>query len=174
MSILVQEPTGNCDQMIIYPQKPTILAQKSSFTPNFFEFQHFFVHRPLKTSNACIKKFIYPLKRLILGIFSLQPLWNHCFARNDGIEISGLPRFARNDRFEVLELPRFARNDEVEVSGLPCFARNDGLKSLDCFTLFAMTGLESLDCHASLAMTEKKDQIFVFYKRKAVKDHVNS
>ena len=74
MSILVQEPTGNYDQMIIYPQKPTILAQKRSFTPNFFEFQHFFVHRPLKTSNACIEKFIYPLKRLILGIFSLQPL----------------------------------------------------------------------------------------------------
>jgi len=38
MSILVQEPTGNEDQMIIYPQKPTILAQKRSFTPNFFEF----------------------------------------------------------------------------------------------------------------------------------------
>ena len=38
MSILVQEPTGNRDQMIIYPQKPTILAQKRSFTPNFFEF----------------------------------------------------------------------------------------------------------------------------------------
>ncbi len=38
MSILVQEPTGNEDKMIIYPQKPTILAQKRSFTPNFFEF----------------------------------------------------------------------------------------------------------------------------------------
>ena len=38
MSILVQEPTENYDQMIIYPQKPTILAQKRSFTPNFFEF----------------------------------------------------------------------------------------------------------------------------------------
>ena len=38
MSISVQEPTGNEDQMIIYPQKPTILAQKRSFTPNFFEF----------------------------------------------------------------------------------------------------------------------------------------
>ena len=74
MSILVQEPTRNWDQMIIYPQKPTILAQKRSFTPNFFEFQYFFVHRPLKTSNACIEMFIYPLKPLILGIFSLQPL----------------------------------------------------------------------------------------------------
>ena len=48
------------------------------------------------------------------------------------------------------------------------------LKSLDCFTLFAMADLESLDCHASFAMTEKRDQIFVFYKRKAVKDHINS
>ena len=38
MSILVQEPTRNEDQIIIYPQKPTILAQKRSFTPNFFEF----------------------------------------------------------------------------------------------------------------------------------------
>ena len=37
-----------------------------------------------------------------------------------------------------------------------------------------MTGLESVDYDASLAMTEKKDQIFVFYKRKAVKDHINS
>ena len=37
-----------------------------------------------------------------------------------------------------------------------------------------MTGLESVDYDASPAMTEKKDQIFVFYKRKAVKDHVNS
>lgn len=49
-----------------------------------------------------------------------------------------------------------------------------GLESLDFNVSLAMTGLESLDCHASLAMTEKKDQIFVFYKRKAVKDHVNS
>ena len=48
------------------------------------------------------------------------------------------------------------------------------LKSLDCFTLFAMADLESLDYYASLTMTEKKDQIFVFYKRKAVKDHINS
>ena len=142
MSILVQEPTGNWDQMIIYPQKPTILAQKRSFTPNFFEFQHFFVHRPLKTSNACIEKSIYPLKRLIRGIFSLQPLWNHCFARNEGFEVSGLPRFARNDGFRV--------------TGLPCFARNDGLESVDCFTLFVMTGLKSLDCHASLTMTGLK------------------
>lgn len=38
----------------------------------------------------------------------------------------------------------------------------------------AMTGLKSVDYDASLAMTEKKDQIFVFYKRKAVKDHINS
>ena len=113
MSILVQEPTGNCDQMIIYPQKPTILAQKRSFTLNFFEFQHFFVHSPLKTSNACIEKFIYPLKRLIRGIFSAQSLWNHCFARNDGIEVSGLPRFARNDGLEVTRLPRFVRNDGI-------------------------------------------------------------
>ena len=74
MSILVQEPTGNCDQMIIYPQKPTILAQKRSFTPNFFEFQHFFVHNPLRISNAYIEKSWGPLKRLILGIFSPQPL----------------------------------------------------------------------------------------------------
>ena len=162
--------------MIIYPQKPTILAQKRSYTPNFFEFQHFFVHRPLKTSNACIEKFIYPLKRLILGIFSPQPLWNHCFARNegfevsglrrfacnDGVEVVGLPRFACNDGFEVTGLPRFARNDEIEVSGLPRFACNEGLKSLDCHASLTMTGLESLDCHALFAMTEKKDQIFVF------------
>ena len=125
--------------MIIYPQQPTILAQNRSFTPNFFEFQHFFVHRPLKTSNACIEKSIYPLKRLIRGIFSPQPLWNHCFARNDGIEVvgllhfvrndeievSGLLRFAHNDGFEVIGLPRFVRNDGFEVTGLPRFARND-------------------------------------------------
>ena len=136
MSILVQEPTGNYDQMIIYPQKPTILAQKRSFTPNFFEFQHFFVHRPLKTSSACIEKFIYPLKRLILGIFSLQPLWNHCFARNDRFEVSGLPRFARNDGFRVVGLLHFVRNDGVEVSGLPRFTRNDGFRVIgfQCFT----------------------------------------
>ena len=127
MSILVQEPTGNYDQMIIYPQKPTILAQKRSFTPNFFEFQHFFVHRPLKTSNACIEKSIYPLKRLILGIFSLQPLWNHCFARNDRFEVTGLLHFVRNDRFEVSGLPCFAHNDGFEVTGLPRFTRNDGI-----------------------------------------------
>ena len=134
MSILVQEPTGNCDQRIIYPQKPTILAQKRSFTPNFFEFQHFFVHRPLKTSNACIKKFIYPLKRLILGIFSPQPLWNHYFARNDEIEATGLPRFARNDGIEVTGLLHFVRNDGFEVIGLPRFARNDREKGSDfCF-----------------------------------------
>ena len=139
MSILVQEPTRNWDQRIIYPQKPTILAQKRSFTPNFFEFQHFFVHRPLKTSNACIEKFIYPLKRLIRGIFSLQPLWNHCFARNerfevlgllhfvrnDGVEVSGLQRFARNDGFRVTGLLHFVRNDEFGIVGLPRFARND-------------------------------------------------
>ena len=117
MSILVQEPTGNYNQMIIYPQKPTILAQKRSFTPNFFEFQHFFVHRPLSIPNSCIEKFIYPLKRLILGIFSLQPLCNHCFARND--------------RFEVIGLLRFACNDRVKVVGLLHFVHNDGLKSLD-------------------------------------------
>ena len=76
MSILVQEPTGNCDQMIIYPQKPTILAQKRSFTPNFFEFQHFFVHKPLKTSNACIEKFIYPAASSILASKSPQTLEN--------------------------------------------------------------------------------------------------
>ena len=128
MSILVQEPTRNEDQRIIYPQKPTILAQKRSFTPNFFEFQHFFVHRPLKTSNPCIKKFIYPLKRLILGIFSLQPLWNHCFAHNDRFEVSGLPRFARNDGFRVVGLLYFVRNDGVEVVGLPRFAQNDGVR----------------------------------------------
>ena len=128
MSILVEEPTGNCDQTIIYPQKPTILAQKRSFTPNFFEFQHFFVHSPLKTSNACIEKSIYPLKRLIPGIFSLQPLWNHCFAHNDGFKVTRLPRFAHNDGFEVIGLLCFARNDGIEVTGLPRFACNDGLE----------------------------------------------
>ena len=76
MSILVQEPTRNLDQMIIYPQKPTILAQKRSFTPNFFEFQHFFVHRPLKTSNACIEKFIYPVASSILASKNPKPLEN--------------------------------------------------------------------------------------------------
>ena len=111
MSILVQEPTRNEDQMIIYPQKPTILAQKRSFTPNFFEFQHFFVHKPLKTSSACIEKSISPLKRLILGIFSLQPVWNHCFARNDGFKVTGLLHFVRNDRIEVSGLLHFVRND---------------------------------------------------------------
>ncbi|MFC2695870.1 MAG: hypothetical protein ACFN4U_02380 [Candidatus Absconditicoccaceae bacterium] len=49
-----------------------------------------------------------------------------------------------------------------------------GLKYLDCHASLAMTGLKSVDCHTSLKMTEKKDQIFVFYKRKAVKDHINS
>ena len=114
--------------MIIYPQKPTIPAQKRSFTPNFFEFQHFFVHKPLKTSNACIEKFIYPLKRLILGIFSPQSLWNHCFARNDGFEVAGSLHFVRNDRFKVAGLPRFACNEGIEVVGLPRFARNDGVE----------------------------------------------
>ena len=127
MSILVQEPTGNWDQMIIYPQKPTILAQKRSFTPNFFEFQHFFVHRPLKTSNACIEKSIYPLKGLILGIFSLQPLWNHCFAHNDRFEVSGLLHFVRNDGFRIVGLLHFVRNDGFEAVGLPRFAQNDGI-----------------------------------------------
>ena len=62
------------------------------------------------------------------------------------------------------------------LKSLDCHAslKMTGLESLDYFTLFAMTGLESVDCFTSLAMTEKKDQIFVFYKRKAVKDHVNS
>ena len=132
--------------MIIYPQNPTILAQKRSFTPNFFEFQHFFVHRPLKTSNACIEKSIYPLKPLILGIFSLQPLWNHCFAHNDGFEVTGLPRFARNDGVEVTGLLHFVRNDRFEVSGLPRFARNDrfevtGLPRFACNDGFKVTGL---------------------------------
>ena len=76
MSILVQEPTRNEDQMIIYPQKPTILAQKRSFTPNFFEFQHFFVHRPLRISNACIEKFIYPTASSILAPKNPQTLEN--------------------------------------------------------------------------------------------------
>ena len=146
MSILFQEPTGNWDQMIIYPQKPTILAQKRSFTPNFFEFQHFFVHRPLKTSNACIEKSIYPAASSILRSKSPKPPWNLWF--------SGL---FLHSPFEIIASLAMG-----------------GLESLDCFTLFAMTGLKSLDCHASLAMTEKRDQIFVFYKRKAVKDHINS
>ena len=62
------------------------------------------------------------------------------------------------------------------LESLDCFTlfAMTGLKSLDCHASLAMTGLKSLDCHASLAMTEKRDQIFVFYKRKAVKDHVNS
>ena len=130
--------------MIIYPQKPTILAQKRSFTPNFFEFQHFFVHRPLKTSNACIEKSIYPLKRLIRGIFSLQPLWNHCFARNDGFEVAGLPRFARNDSFGVLGLLHFVRNDGLEVTRLRRFAHNEG---------FEVVGLPRFACNEGFEVT---------------------
>ena len=111
--------------MIIYPQKPTILAQKRSFTPNFFEFQHFFVHRPLKTSNACIEKFIYPAASSILALKSSYTPWNVWF--------SG---FFLHSPFEIIAL----------------FAMT-GLKSLDCFTSLAMTGLKSLDCFALLAMT---------------------
>jgi len=62
--------------MIIHPQKPTILAQKRSFTPNFFEFQHFFVHKPLRISNAYIEKFIYPTASSMLALKSPQPLEN--------------------------------------------------------------------------------------------------
>jgi len=62
--------------MIIYPQKPTILAQKRSFTPNFFEFQHFFVDIPLSIPNSCIEKFIYPTASSILAPKSPETLEN--------------------------------------------------------------------------------------------------
>ena len=160
--------------MIIYPQKPTILAQKRSFTPNFFEFQHFFVHRPLKTSNACIEKFIYPAASSILTSKSPKPPWNLWF--------SG---FFLHSPFEIIVSPAMTGLKSLDcftlfaitgLKSLDCHASlaMTGLESLDCHASLAMTGLESLDCFTSLAMTEKKDQIFVFYKRKAVKDHVNS
>ena len=111
--------------MIIYPQKPTILAQKRSFTPNFFEFQHFFVHRPLKTSNACIEKFIYPAASSILASKSPKTPWNFWF--------SG---FFLHSPFEIIASLAMT-----------------GLKSVDCHASLAMTGWKLLDCHALFAMT---------------------
>ena len=54
MSISVQEPTRNEDQMIIYPQKPTILAQKRSFTLKNQRFSHKKDHLPPISLNSSI------------------------------------------------------------------------------------------------------------------------
>ena len=55
------------------------------------------------------------------GVFAWKGIFMDCHAdaRNDGCEVTGLPRFARNDGYEVTGLPRFARNDGCEVTGLP-------------------------------------------------------
>ena len=52
----------------------------------------------------------------------------HADARNDGYEVTGLPRFARNGGFEASRLLHFVRNDGFEVSGLLHFVRNDGFE----------------------------------------------
>ena len=71
----------------------------------------------------------------------------------------GLLRFARNDGFEVSRLPRFARNDGRR-SGLPRFARNDGRRSCWIAVLRSQWREEELlDCRASLAMTGSGDWI---------------
>ena len=146
--------------MIIYPQKPTILAQKRSFTPNFFEFQHFFVHRPLKTSNACIEKFIYPAAPSILASKSPKPPWNVWF--------SG---FFLHSPFEIIALPAmtvWSRWIASLCSQWPVWSQ--WIATFHSQWRVWSTRITTLRSK----WQRKKDQIFVFYKRKAVKDHVNS
>ena len=164
------------------------IETKGSFTLKNQRFSHKKDHLPLISLSSSIFLSIDPLEFLMLalkGPFTPWNLWFAGFFLYSPFEIIASLAMTGLESLDCFTL--FAMTGLKSVDCHASLAMT-GLESLDCFTLFAMTGLESVDCHVSLTMTglksqdchvsltmtEKRDQIFVFYKRKAVKDHVNS
>ena len=93
-----------------------------------------------------------------------ETFWGECllhFKKNDDLRASPFWSFCLKGYF--YGLPRFARNDGCEVTGLPRWCSQwrvwghwiatltlamTGVRSLDCHASLAMTGMRSLDCHA--------------------------
>jgi len=86
---------GSGTKKFIFSQKPTVLAQKSSFPFKNQRFWHKKVHFLSKTDGSWTKKSISPQKPTVLAQKSPFPLKNRRFSREKGVKRWGGVRFEK-------------------------------------------------------------------------------